>query len=62
MRRSSFFPFLLTCSILEGLFREALPAFTALEEFEWIGYPELRDENVKEMLQSHPNLQSLGLM
>ncbi|KAI5122658.1 hypothetical protein M0805_007919 [Coniferiporia weirii] len=44
------------------LFREALPFFTALTEFEWIGYPELRDENVKAVLESHPKLQSLGLI
>ncbi|KAH8112135.1 hypothetical protein DFH11DRAFT_1609969 [Phellopilus nigrolimitatus] len=44
------------------LFREALPFFTALTEFEWIGYPELRDENVREVLGSHPNLESLGLI
>ena len=45
-----------------GLFREALPSFTALREFEWIGYPELRAENVQAILRSHPNLHSLGLM
>jgi len=44
------------------LFREALPYFTALKEFEWIGYPELRDENVAAVLESHPNLHSLGLI
>ncbi|TDL26844.1 hypothetical protein BD410DRAFT_782927 [Rickenella mellea] len=44
------------------LFRGALPSFTDLQEFEWIGYPELRDENVQAVLDSHPNLQSLGLI
>ncbi|EJD04432.1 uncharacterized protein FOMMEDRAFT_82069 [Fomitiporia mediterranea MF3/22] len=44
------------------LFREALPFFTALNEFEWIGYPELRDADVQAVLESHPNLESLGLI
>ena len=33
-----------------------------MKEFEWIGYPELRDDNVKVVLDSHPNLHSLGLI
>lgn len=45
-----------------GLFREALPFFTALKEFEWIGYPELRENDVQAVLESQPDLQSLGLM
>ena len=49
-------------NLFTGLFREALPFFTALKEFEWIGYPELRDDNVKVVLDSHPNLHSLGLI
>jgi hypothetical protein len=49
-------------NIVEGLFRTALPAFTALREFEWIGYPEMRADMVQAVLASHPNLQSLGLV
>lgn len=33
-----------------------------MKEFEWIGYPELRDDNVKVVLDSHPILLSLGLI
>jgi hypothetical protein len=45
-----------------GLFRTALPEFKALEEFEWIGYPELQAEMVQVLLKSHPHLVKLGLM
>jgi hypothetical protein len=46
-----------------GIFRSALPEFKALEEFEWIGYPELQaDMVVKVLLKCHPNLAKLGLM
>jgi len=45
-----------------GIFRSALPEFKALEEFEWIGYPELQADMVKVLLKSHPNLARLGLM
>jgi hypothetical protein len=45
-----------------GIFRSALPEFKALEEFEWIGYPELQADMVKVLLKSHPNLAKLGLM
>ncbi|KAI0920644.1 hypothetical protein AcW1_002327 [Taiwanofungus camphoratus] len=44
------------------LFRSALPAFKALREFEWIGYPEMRADMVQAVLASHPHLQSLGLI
>ncbi|KZT03268.1 uncharacterized protein LAESUDRAFT_659991 [Laetiporus sulphureus 93-53] len=44
------------------LFRAALPAFAALREFEWIGYPEMRVEMVRTLLSSHPRLQGLGLI
>ncbi|PCH43202.1 hypothetical protein WOLCODRAFT_103209 [Wolfiporia cocos MD-104 SS10] len=44
------------------LFRSALPAFKALREFEWIGYPELRMEDVRTVLASHAHLESLGLI
>lgn len=45
-----------------GIFRSALPEFKALEEFEWIGYPELQADMVEVLLKSHPNLARLGLM
>lgn len=45
-----------------GMFKSALPAFIALREFEWIGYPELRAEMVQAVLQTHPNLHTLGLI
>jgi hypothetical protein len=45
-----------------GIFSSALPEFKALEEFEWIGYPELQANMVKVLLKSHPNLAKLGLM
>jgi len=48
--------------VMLRIFRDAMPAFTALTEFEWIGYPELRKELVSFVLSSHPRLQSLGLM
>ena len=35
----------------EGMFKSALPAFVALQEFEWIGYPELRDKDVAAVLE-----------
>ncbi|KAL5518533.1 hypothetical protein ACEPAH_215 [Sanghuangporus vaninii] len=44
------------------LFREALPFFTGLKDFEWIGYPELRGQDVAAILESHPKLESLGLI
>ena len=45
-----------------GMFRSALPEFTSLREFQWIGYPELRAEMVQAVFAHHPNIQSLGLM
>lgn len=47
---------------LPGIFRTALPAFRALQEFEWIGYPELRADMVQAVLASHSHLRSLGLI
>jgi hypothetical protein len=47
---------------LPGIFRTALPEFTALEQFEWIGYPELQADMVQVLLKSHPKLMKLGLM
>ena len=44
------------------MFKSALPAFVALREFEWIGYPELRADMVQAVLQAHPHLQTLGLI
>jgi len=44
------------------VFRSALPEFKALEEFEWIGYPELQADMVQVLLRTHPNLAKLGLM
>ena len=58
----TFLEFLTGECVFVGMFRTALPSFKALKEFEWIGYPELRDENVDAVLQSHPGLYSLGLM
>lgn len=39
-----------------------MPAFKALKEFEWIGYPELRADMVQAVLASHATLRSLGLI
>ena len=47
---------------IPGIFSSALPEFKALEEFEWIGYPELQADMVKVLLKSHPILSKLGLM
>jgi hypothetical protein len=49
-------------SFQPGIFRTALPKFRALEEFEWIGYPELQADMVQVLLKSYPNLVKLGLM
>lgn len=43
------------------IFRTALPEFRALEDFEWIGYPEMRAEMVQAVLKSHQGLHGLGL-
>ncbi|KAI0659532.1 hypothetical protein C8Q70DRAFT_915293 [Cubamyces menziesii] len=48
--------------LMTRMFKSALPAFIALREFEWIGYPELRAEMVQAVLQTHPNLHTLGLI
>ncbi|KAE9401840.1 hypothetical protein BT96DRAFT_1017942 [Gymnopus androsaceus JB14] len=42
------------------LFRTALPEFKALEDFEWIGYPEMRAEMVQAILKIHSGLHGLG--
>src|SRR6267142_3267878 len=49
-------------SFISGIFKTALPEFKALEEFEWIGYPELQVDMVQALLKTHPNLNKLGLM
>lgn len=49
-------------AVFPGIFRTALPAFKALQEFEWIGYPELRADMVQWILASHPHLQAVGLI
>ncbi|KAH9976596.1 hypothetical protein BGW80DRAFT_1436025 [Lactifluus volemus] len=48
--------------VMSRLFRTALPEFKALQEFEWIGYPELQAEMVQVLFQSHPKLVKLGLI
>ncbi|KAJ3988370.1 hypothetical protein F5890DRAFT_1492186 [Lentinula detonsa] len=48
--------------LMMRLFRTALPEFKALEDFEWIGYPELRADMVQVILRSHPHLHGLGLI
>lgn len=48
--------------LMSRMFRTALPAFKALKEFEWIGYPEFRAEMVQAVLESHSHLCSLGLI
>jgi len=42
------------------VFKTALPEFCALREFEWIGYPELRQDMVQFLLLVYPKLDSLG--
>ncbi|KAJ3548644.1 hypothetical protein NMY22_g1192 [Coprinellus aureogranulatus] len=44
------------------IFKHALPAFKSLEDFEWIGYPEMRAEMVKLVLDSHSHLHNLGMI
>ncbi|KAI0297045.1 hypothetical protein B0F90DRAFT_1811223 [Multifurca ochricompacta] len=48
--------------VMSRIFRTALPEFKALEEFEWIGYPELQADMIQALLKSHPNLVKLGLI
>lgn len=51
-----------TINMSIGIFRTAIPEFKALQEFEWIGYPELQADMVQVLLECHPNLDRLGLM
>ncbi|THH26388.1 hypothetical protein EUX98_g7801 [Antrodiella citrinella] len=48
--------------LMTRIFLTALPAFKALQEFEWIGYPELRADMVQAVSASHSHLRSLGLI
>ncbi len=42
--------------------RTALPKFKELQDFEWIGYPEMRADVVQSVLATHAHIQSLGLI
>lgn len=42
------------------MFKNALPEFKSLIDFEWIGYPEMGAEIVQTLLSSHPHLRSLA--
>lgn len=44
------------------MFKNALPEFKSLVEFEWIGYPEMGAEMVKTLLASHSHIRSLASM
>lgn len=44
------------------MFKNALPEFKSLIDFEWIGYPEMGAEIVQTLLSSHPHLRSLASM
>lgn len=48
--------------LVSRIFMTALPEFTALREFEWVGYPELQAEMVTALLASHPCLAAVGLI
>ncbi|KAI0282237.1 hypothetical protein BC826DRAFT_1065780 [Russula brevipes] len=48
--------------VMSRIFSTVLPDFKALEEFEWVGYPELQADMVQVLLKSHPNLTKLGLI
>ncbi|KAJ3882029.1 hypothetical protein F5051DRAFT_69642 [Lentinula edodes] len=48
--------------LMMRIFRTALPEFKALQDFEWIGYPELRADTIQDILQSHSGLHGLGLI
>ncbi|KAL1741537.1 hypothetical protein HDZ31DRAFT_45224 [Schizophyllum fasciatum] len=48
--------------LMARIFRSALTEFKALRDFEWIGYPEMRDDMVKAVLAAHPALHALGLI
>ena len=45
---------------LVGIFRNAIPGFTSLQEFEWIGYPEMSGDFVNILYSHHPYLHALG--
>ncbi|KAJ7123748.1 hypothetical protein C8R44DRAFT_831289 [Mycena epipterygia] len=44
------------------IFRSTLPEFKSLQDFEWIGYPEMRAEMVQTVLSTHSRLHGLGLI
>ncbi|KAJ6578735.1 hypothetical protein DFH09DRAFT_346889 [Mycena vulgaris] len=44
------------------IFRSTLPEFKALQNFEWIGYPEMGAETVQTVLSTHSHLHGLGLI
>ncbi|KAF8510457.1 hypothetical protein BU17DRAFT_77677 [Hysterangium stoloniferum] len=48
--------------LMKRILRETLPAFKALTEFEWIGYPEMRGDMVQAILATHPHLHGIGLV
>ncbi|KAJ3849488.1 hypothetical protein EV368DRAFT_75675 [Lentinula lateritia] len=48
--------------LMMRIFRTALPEFKALQDFEWIGYPELRADTIQDILQSHSGLHGLGII
>lgn len=48
--------------LITRAFRTAIPKFTALRDFEWIGYPEMRASIVQHVLVSQSCIESLGLI
>ncbi|KAJ7457063.1 hypothetical protein FB451DRAFT_1275829 [Mycena latifolia] len=44
------------------IFRSTLPEFKSLQDFEWIGYPEMSAEMVQTVLSTHSHLHGLGLI
>lgn len=47
---------------ISGIFKTSLPEFKALQDFEWIGYPEMGADVVQTVLATHKHLHGLGLM
>ncbi|CAK5271213.1 unnamed protein product, partial [Mycena citricolor] len=48
--------------LMTRIFRSTLPEFKALQELEWIGYPEMRAEMVQTVLSTHSSIHRLGLI
>jgi hypothetical protein len=44
------------------MFKNALPEFKSLVDFEWIGYPEMGAEMVQILLSTHSHIRSLASM